>query len=52
MEFEALKIVKKDLLIQRKGGSKVWVLGQGGDCNSATNGPNDLKSLMQGAFMG
>ena len=35
-----------------KGGSKVWVLGQGGACNSAPNGPNDLQFCMQGAFVG
>ena len=34
-----------------KGGSKVRVLGQGGACNSAPKGPNDLKFCMQGAFV-
>ena len=34
-----------------KGGSKVQFLGQGGACNSAPNGPNDLKFCMQGAFV-
>ena len=32
-------------------GSKVLVLGQGGACNSAPKGPNDLKFCMQGAFV-
>ena len=35
----------------KKGGSKVRVLGQEGACNSAPNGPNDLKFCMQGAFV-
>ena len=35
-----------------KGGSKVWVLGQGGAFNSAPNGANDLKFCMQGGFWG
>ena len=34
-----------------KGGSKVRVLRQGGACNSAPKGPNDLKFCMQGAFV-
>ena len=34
-----------------KGGSKVRVFGQGGACNSAPKGPNDLKFCMQGAFV-
>ena len=40
------------ILYHKKGGSKVQVLGQGGACNSAHNGPNDLKFCMQGAFVG
>ena len=35
----------------KKGGSKVRVLRQGGACNSVTNGPNNLKFCMQGAFV-
>ena len=35
----------------QKGGSKVCFLGQGGVCNSAPKGPNDLKFCMQGAFV-
>ena len=35
-----------------KGESKVWVLGQVGACNSAPNGPHDLKFCMAGGFMG
>ena len=31
---------------KEKGGSKVRVLGQEGACNSAPNGPNDLKFCM------
>ena len=34
-----------------KGGSKVRVIRQGGACNSAPKGPNDLKFCMQGAFV-
>ena len=35
-----------------KGGMKVHVLEQGGVCNSAPNGPNDVKICLQGAFVG
>ena len=38
-------------MILKKGGSKVRVLGQEGACNSAPNGPNNLKFCMQGAFV-
>ena len=35
-----------------RGGSKVWFFGQGGACYSASNGQNDLKFCMLGAFVG
>ena len=40
------------MLIMKRGGSKDRFLGQGGACNSAPNGPNDLKFCIQGAFVG
>ena len=49
--LSSLNIIVANFCLLLKGGSKVRVLRQGGACNSATNGPNNFKFCMQGAFV-
>ena len=46
------KVPFLSVIYLKRGGNKVWVLGQGGTCKPAPNGANDLKFCMQGAFVG